>query len=304
MLVVLGPTATGKTHLGVSLARSLGGEIISADSRQVYRGLDIGTGKDLEEYGSGEQKVPVHLIDVADPRDVYNLYLFQRQCAEVIRKLWAKKTLPIMVGGTGLYIESILLKYDLRDAPYDPELRNELDGLSMDELSERLLQIKPKLHNTTDLVDRQHLIKAIEIATHHPKQDPPDLPLVKPLVLGTGFAREEIYSRIGKRLRQRLDQGLVEEVESLIKQGMTWDRLDELGLEYRYVALYLRGEIETMDELHEKLWQAIRRFARRQMAWFRRMERRGIKIHWLAGADVEAAMEIINSSAPFHIPEA
>lgn len=302
MIVVLGPTATGKTHLGVGLARKFGAEIISADSRQVYRGLDIGTGKDLEEYGLGEKQIEVHLIDVANPEEVYNLYLFQRQCSEVIRQLWARNTLPIMVGGTGLYIESILLKYDLRDAPDDPELKKELDRLSMDELTARLLRVKPKLHNTTDLVDRKHIIKAIEIATHHPRQSPPDLPPVNALVLGTGFAREEIYSRIGHRLRQRMEHGLIEEVQKLAEQGMSWERLDELGLEYRYVALYLRGQIESLDELHDKLWQAIRRFARRQIAWFRRMERRGVKIHWLPGADVEAAIELVNELARFDTP--
>ncbi len=304
MIVVIGPTATGKTRLGVSLARKLGGEIISADSRQVYRGLDIGTGKDLEEYGRGTHKVAVHLIDVVDPMEVYNLYMFQRQCSEVIRRLWAKNTLPVMVGGTGLYVESILLRYDLRDAPDDPELKKELDRLSMDELVSRLVRIKPKLHNTTDLVDREHLVRAIEIATHFPSQSPPDLPQVDALVLGTGFSREEVYSRIGVRLRQRLEQGLVEEVQGLVQHGVTWERLDDLGLEYRYVALYLRGEIKTLDDLHDKLWQAIRRFARRQMAWFRRMERRGVEIHWLAGADVDQALELIDGLGRFDIPVA
>jgi tRNA dimethylallyltransferase len=299
LLVVLGPTACGKTRLGVALARALGGEIVSADSRQVYRGLDIGTGKDLAEYGSGAERVAHHLIDVVAPDEQYSLYHFQRACYAVFESLWARGRLPLLVGGSGLYIEAVIEGYALVAAPPDPALRAELKALDFDQLVERLRASRPQLHNTTDLTDRRKLERAIEIAERAQQTPPPPRPQLRPLLLGTAFARETIYARIGQRLAQRLDEGLIEEVERLRAEGLSWQRLDELGLEYQHVAAYLRGHYASREALHAGLWQAIRHFARRQLSWFRRMERRGWSIHWIPEADPQAALEVLRRHGRF-----
>jgi len=302
LLVVLGPTATGKTRLAVGLARSLAGEIISADSRQVYRRLDIGTGKDLAEYGRGPDRVPVHLIDLIEPEAEYSVYAFQQDCHREIEAVWARGRLPILAGGTGLYLSAVLEGYEMVTAPEDPALRAELAGLSDEALEAHLRAVKPDLHNLTDLTTRERTIRAIEIALRSDRAAPPAAPALHPLVLGTRFDRGVLDERIAERLRARLDTGLIEEVEALLAEGLTFERLDALGLEYRFVADYLRDRIADKDELCSVLSKAIRKFARRQLSWFRRMERKGIRIHWLDGADLQQALATVRRLAPDLFP--
>jgi tRNA dimethylallyltransferase len=294
LLVVLGPNASGKTSLGVKLAHALGGEIVSADSRQVYRGLDIGAGKDLSEYTYEGRRISYHLIDVVGLEDEFNVFDYQQRFYDVFRKLAARGVLPVMVGGTGLYIESVLLAYKMVRVPEDTKMRAELDRLSADELKERLIAVKERLHNVSDFGSRERMIRAIEIAVHTKADGPPEAPDIRPLVLGTKWERRELRERIMHRLQERMQAGLIEEVEGLRSQGIPWARLDALGLEYRYVADFLRGKIGTTDDLLHDLSIAIGRFAKKQESWFRRMERAGIQIHWIPKADFDNAMEVVN----------
>ncbi|MFC1654265.1 tRNA (adenosine(37)-N6)-dimethylallyltransferase MiaA [Myxococcota bacterium] len=293
LLVVLGPTASGKTRLGVRLAHALAGEIVSADSRQVYRGLDIGAGKDLDEYTCEGQRIPYHLIDVVGLEDEFNVFDYQQRFYEVFRILQSRKVLPVMVGGTGLYLESVLKAYRMVQVPEDTRMRAELDRLSADELKEKLVAVKERLHNVSDFGSRERMIRAIEIAVHTDADEPPEAPDIRPLVLGTKWERRELRERIAVRLRERLQTGLIEEVEGLRAQGIPWTRLDALGLEYRYVADFLRGKIGTTDDLLSDLSIAIGRFAKKQESWFRRMERGGVEIHWVEKADFDAALRIV-----------
>lgn len=297
LLVVLGPTASGKTRLGVQLARELGGEIISADSRQVYRGLNIGAGKDLNEYGEGGPPVPFHLIDIVGLDQEFSVFDFQKRFVEVFEALVTRRTLPILVGGSGMYLESVLKGYRLVQAPEDSRLRAELAGLSFDELKARLRLVKERLHNTSDFGSRERVIRAIEIAAWSKTHPAEPLPVFQPLVLGTRWERRELRERIQERLSQRLQNGLVEEVEGLRASGVAWERLDSLGLEYRYIGDYLRGRISDRTELEEELGRAIFLFSKRQEAWFRRMERHGLTIHWIQRADFEKAKEEIQCLA-------
>lgn len=280
LLVILGPTASGKTRLGVAAARLLGGEIISADSRQVFRGMDLGTGKDLAEYG----EVPHHLIDIAAPGEEFNVFAFQRLFFEAFAEISARGRLPVLVGGTGLYLDAVLRGYRLIEVPENPELRAELAGLADKALAERLRRLRPLQHNTTDLTDRVRLIRAIEIAEGEAAAgaDLPPLPELQPLVFGLRWARAELRRRITARLRERLTQGLIEEVAHLHAGGVGWERLEFYGLEYRFVARHLQGKLDRNDMV-QKLESAIHDFAKRQETWFRRMERQGIEIHWLQG---------------------
>ncbi|MBF0132264.1 MAG: tRNA (adenosine(37)-N6)-dimethylallyltransferase MiaA [Magnetococcales bacterium] len=280
LLAVVGATASGKTRLGVQLACHLSGEIISADSRQVYRGLDVGTGKDLHEYGL----VPYHLIDIIDIQTEFNVFDFQARCYQAIADISQRGHLPCLVGGSGLYLESILQGYRMVRVPENRELRRELEELSEADLKLRLIALQPRLHNDTDLLHRDRLVRAIEIAQGDPQTIPATHGTLNPFVLGIHWPREILRHRIWTRLEMRLQGGLVEEVQRLLAEGVSHERLESLGLEYRWVARYLRGEMNR-EKLQEGLSRAIGQFAKRQETWFRRMQRRGVAIHWLEGGD-------------------
>ena len=292
MLVVLGSTASGKTKLAVELARMLNGEVISADSRQVYRGLDIGSGKDLDEY----QEIKHHLIDIVDPGYEYNIFDFQQDVINAYEKISNKNKLTIMAGGSALYVDSILKGYRLIEVPENKTLRATLDKLSHEQLTEQLLQLKPNLHNTTDLIERERLVRAIEIALGEQaaKNKKNDFPEFKSIIFAIKWPREVIRERITLRLKQRMEQGLIEEVEQLHAQGVSWETLYFYGLEYRYIAQHLQGQLSKND-CFQKLNSAIHQFSKKQDTWLRRLERNGAKIHWLEGdKDVLAqAMSVI-----------
>jgi tRNA dimethylallyltransferase len=281
LLTILGPTASGKTRLAVTLARELGGEIISADSRQVFRRMDIGTGKDLHEYG----EVPHHLIDILEPGGEFSVFAFQRLFLDAFEEISGRGKLPLLCGGTGLYLDAALRGYRLVEVPEDAKLRDELAGKSDAELATMLLELRPEQHNSTDLMDRSRTIRAIEIACHEARHiaETEPFPEIRPLVIGIRWERAELRRRITERLRQRQEGGMIEEVRRLHGEGVAWERLDYYGLEYRYVGAFLRGEINRND-LFQKLNAAIHDFAKRQETWFRRMERNGVDIHWVDGA--------------------
>lgn len=286
-VVVLGPTAVGKTSIGVQIAYKFGGEIISADSRQTYRGLDLGSGKDLDEYTVCGKKIPYHLIDVADLSVEYNVFHYQQDFYRIFDSLVSRKVLPVIVGGTGMYLDAVIRGYDLVDVPEIPELRKQLEGKSLDELAKMYLELKPDLHTKNDLLERERIIRGIEIyyGTHGElaeklKKSMYKRPEINPLIIGTTLEREKVRENIKKRLQDRIDAGMIEEVEGLHKQGFSWERLEKLGLEYRYCALYLQKKI-PLEEMKEQLFIAIRQFAKRQETWFRFMEKNGVKINWL-----------------------
>ncbi len=298
LLVILGPTASGKTRLGVALARLTGAEILSVDSRQVYRGLDIGSGKDLEEYVVGGVTIGHHLIDIVDLDVEFNVFEFQRRFFETFERLRERGTPAMAVGGSGLYLEAVLSGRRMVEAPHDDILRRELDGVPMDELRRRLQELRP-VHNTTDLEDRDRLIRAIEIAEFEGRNEPEPAPEIDPLVLGVRWDRAVLRRRIRERLTVRLEGGLIEEVEGLRAAGVSWEKLSFLGLEYRFVADYLRGTIRNRNDLKQKLGSAICAFAKRQETWFRRMERRGVEIRWVEGGDPGAAVRMIEAAGGF-----
>ncbi len=280
LLVVTGPTASGKTYRAVSLAKQLDGEIISADSRQIYRNLDIGTGKDLYEYGS----VPYHMIDICPAGYKYNLYEYLRDADKAIATVKGNGHLPIICGGTGLYIESILKGIRLPEVPENRELRDALAGKSLEKLTAQLSQMKT-LHNVTDVDTCQRAIRAIEIATYyqqHPQQAILTVPhpINNALIVGVDIDRDNRRHRISDRLDARLREGMIDEVDSLLKSGIPADDLIYYGLEYKFLTLYLTGKL-TYQEMYSGLETAIHQFAKRQMTWFRGMERRGFHIHWL-----------------------
>lgn len=281
LLVIIGPTASGKTRRAVDVARALDAEIISGDSRQVYRGMDLGTGKDLEEYGD----VPYHLIDVAPAGYKYNLYEFLRDYDAAEARVRATGRMPLLCGGTGLYVESVLKGIHLPEVPANPELRARLEGKSLEELTAILSEMK-SLHNTTDVDTAKRAIRAIEIETfysHHPDaaaQAAPS-PRTDAVVVGVAIDRESRRQRISARLQARIEAGMTQEVESLLARGVPPEDLMYYGLEYKYVTQYVTGLI-TFQEMHKSLETAIHQFAKRQMTWFRGMERRGRRVHWLA----------------------
>ena len=286
MLTILGPTASGKTRLAVALAEKHGGEIISADSRQVFRGMDIGSGKDLHEYGL----VPYHLIDILDAGGEFSVFEFQRRFLTAVADISARQGLPILCGGSGLYLDAALRGYRMVEVPNDVALRSKLAELSDLELAEELWRLKPMLHNSTDLLDRERTVRAIEIACgelHNSTANAPRPP-ERSVVIGIQWEREALRQRITRRLQERLDTGLLEEVECLHAGGIAWERLDYYGLEYRYVGAYLRGTMNRND-LFQRLNSAIHAFAKKQGNWFRRMERHGVAINWIDGSGDQLA---------------
>lgn len=282
LICVLGPTASGKTKYAVNLALQIGGEIISADSRQVYRGMDIGTGKDLADYEVNGIGVPYHLIDIVDAGEKYNLFRYQQDFVRIYRDIRERGKMPILCGGSGLYIEAVTKGYSFAEVPEDSELRKELEKLSMEELIRRLESMK-SLHNKTDIDTRKRVIRAIEIEIY--QQNNPDARIFEGFPVRTRFigmlvSREERIRRIDQRLDERLKNGMVEEVKTLLESGISPEDLIYYGLEYKHITLYLTGKLEY-NEMVEKLAIAIHQFAKRQMTWFRGMERRGVKIEWV-----------------------
>ena len=282
MITILGPTASGKTPLAASLAREVGGEIISADSRQVYRRMDIGTGKDLKDYGD----VPYHLIDIAEPGTKYNLFQYQQDFFDAYHNIIGRGKTPILCGGTGLYIEAVLKGYKLSPVPQNPELRKSLEDKTLDELTRMLVELKRQngsnMHNKTDVDSCQRAIRAIEIETynlHHPVPRR-ELPPVNSVIIGVNIDRETRRQKITNRLKARLEEGMVDEVRGLLDEGIPAEDLIYYGLEYKFVTEYVTGQV-TYDEMFQRLEIAIHQFAKRQMTWFRGMERRGFAIHWI-----------------------
>jgi len=282
LIVILGPTASGKTQLAVQLAYDLQGEIISADSRQVYKGMDIGTGKDLDQYLIGGRKIPYHLIDIIEPQGEFSLFEFQNRFYEIFTQLRRKRIMPIMVGGTGLYLESVLTGYNMPEAPPDQGLRKILTLKSKKQLQEILQALKPRLHNKTDLDDPERLIRAIEIerARAIKGEEQQEKPDIDPVVLGISWERSALRQRITSRLKERLGEGMIEEVKNLHSAGLAWGKLESFGLEYRFISQYLQNKI-TFGEMINKLNISIYQFAKRQETWFRRMEKRGVLINWI-----------------------
>lgn len=283
LVTVLGHTAGGKTRFAACLAEKLKGEVISADSRQVYRHMDLGTGKDYEDYLVNGRQVPVHLIDILEPGYEYNVYEYQKDFIRVFQEVHARGSLPVLCGGSGLYIEAVLKGYKLIRVPVNRKLRSAFEQESMDELTARLAGIR-KLHNKTDIVDRKRLIRALEIEVYyqtHPELDE-QMPEIHPAILGIKFDRLSRRKRISQRLAERLDRGMIMEVQSLLDKGVTSEKLIYYGLEYKYITEYLAGQT-TYEDMFANLETAIHRFAKRQMTWFRRMERKGMMIHWFDG---------------------
>ena len=281
LITILGPTASGKTPLAAALADRLGTEIISGDSRQVYRRMDLGTGKDLVDYVVDGRPVPYHLIDIVEPGYKYNVFEYQRDFLKAYEEITDKGKLPILCGGTGMYIESVLKGYRLLPVPENPELRASLEGKSLEELTDILKRYK-KLHNSTDVDTAKRAIRAIEIEEYY-KQQPPEyreFPSLKSLIIGVDIDRELRREKITRRLKQRLDEGMVEEVRGLLAEGIPAENLIYYGLEYKFLTQYAIGEL-TYEEMFQQLETAIHQFAKRQMTWFRGMERRGFTIHWL-----------------------
>ena len=281
LITILGPTASGKTPLAAQLAAKLNTEIISGDSRQVYREMDLGTGKDLDDYVVDGQQIPYHLIDIAEPGYKYNVFEFQRDFLEAYEEITSRGKLPILCGGTGMYLESVLKGYRLIPVPENKQLREELAGKTLSELTEMLSHYK-KLHNSTDVDTVKRAIRAIEIEEYylHEAVDARPFPKLKSLIIGVDIDREHRREKISRRLRQRLDDGMVDEVRKLLDKGIPAEDLVYYGLEYKYLTLYVTGKL-TYEEMVSQLEIAIHQFAKRQMTWFRGMERRGFEIHWI-----------------------
>lgn len=283
LITILGPTASGKTTLACHLAKSLNSEIISADSRQVYKGMDVGTGKDLDDYKINDYLIKYHLIDILEAGDKYNIYEYQHDFHDVYTRLKTKIEYPILCGGSGLYIESVLRGYSLVNVPQNSILRDEMDRFTLQELGEILKGYGP-LHNTSDILEKRRAIRAIEIADYK-KNNPVeinDFPAINSLIIGVSIDRDRRRSKISKRLKERLNNGMIEEVEGLLASGITPEDLIYYGLEYKYLTLYILGKIDR-TEMEDKLEIAIHQFAKRQMTWFRGMEKRGLHINWIDG---------------------
>ena len=299
MITILGPTASGKTAIATHLAERIGGEIISADSRQVYRRMDIGTGKDLSDYVNPEtgRHIPYHLIDIAEPGTRYNLFRYQEDFMKAYNDIQQRGATPILCGGTGLYIESVLKGYNLSPVPQNPELRERLKGKSLEELTAMLTELKKKtgsvMHNKTDVDSCQRAIRAIEIEQYNMEHPTPlrEAPAIDSLIIGVDVDREVRRERITRRLHARLEEGMVDEIKGLLSEGIKPEDLIYYGLEYKFITKYVIGEL-TYDEMVRGLEIAIHQFAKRQMTWFRGMERRGFKINWIK--DEQALYNILS----------
>ncbi len=293
IITILGPTATGKTRIAAHVAYALNGEIISADSRQVYRGMSIGTGKDLQEYTVKRKTIPYHLIDILEAGEKYNVFQFKRDFYAAYEQIKAKNRVPVVCGGSGMYLEAILRNYTLVEVPENKELRTMLQSYSMEELTLMLKQYKNYLHNKTDVDTKKRAIRAIEIAeyykSHQVQSD--NYPELKSLTIGINIPRELRRERISKRLAERIKQGMIEEVEQLLSKGVKPDDLVYYGLEYKYITEFLLGKY-NYDEFYKKLETAIHQFAKRQMTYFRGMERRGVPIKWIDGT--KSLEEMVN----------
>lgn len=296
-VVILGPTAVGKTSIGVAVASRFGGEIISADSRQTYRHLDIGSGKDLDEYLIGGKPVPYHLIDIAELPSEYNVFNYQQDFYKAFKEITGRSSLPVVVGGTGMYLDAVIRSYEMVILPKNPELHAKLEAMPLEELCKMLLEQQPDLHVMADLKEKERVIKALEII--EAKKQGIDTtsvsrPDIRPFIIGTTLPRPKLWENISIRLKERLDGGMIEEVETIHSSGITFERLEKLGLEYRFCSLFLEGKIATKQELYDKLFIAIRQFAKRQETWFRMMEKKGVEIHWLGqGSKEERISEAI-----------
>ena len=314
MITILGPTASGKTPVAARLAAEIGGEIISADSRQVYRRMDIGTGKDLADYtvsqGDGSFVIPYHLIDIREPGTKYNLFEYQQDFFDAYQDIRSRGAVPILCGGTGLYIEAVLKGYHLSPVPQNQALRDALEGKPLDELTRMLTELKAKtgsnMHNTTDVDSCQRAIRAIEIETYNIEHPTPrrELPPVESVIIGIDIDRELRREKITRRLKARLEEGMVEEVKALLDEGIPAEDLIYYGLEYKFVTEYLTGQT-SYDEMFTRLEIAIHQFAKRQMTWFRGMERRGFEIHWIDATlpmeeKVSQIIQIVNSNSENH----
>lgn len=289
-IIVLGPTAVGKTAIGVALARAFNGEIISADSRQTYRHLDIGSGKDLAEYSEGGEAVPYHLIDITELPAEYNVYNYQQDFYKVFKDIIARGKLPVVVGGTGMYIDAIVRDYQLVILPENKKLHEELEATPLEVLADRLMKLQPDLHTKCDLLEKDRVIKALEIIEAKKQgveSTSVQRPEIKPLIIGTTLPRPQLWENISIRLRERLDGGMLEEVQSIHESGISWERLEKLGLEYRFCSEFLQGKIASKEELYQSLFIAIRQFAKRQETWFRMMEKKGVEINWLKPGNKE-----------------
>lgn len=296
LIAILGPTASGKTSLAAALARRMDTEIISADSRQVYRRMDLGTGKDLDDYVVGGKRIPCHLIDIVEPGYKYNVFEYQRDFLAAYEDVRSRGMLPILCGGTGMYLESVLKGYRLLPVPENPELRRRLAVKSLEELTGILATYK-KLHNSTDVDTVKRAIRAIEIEEYYRQHQVEEraFPDIRSLVVGVGIGREQRREKITRRLKQRLDEGMVDEVKALLADGISPEDLIYYGLEYKYLTLYAIGKL-TYEEMFGQLEIAIHQFAKRQMTWFRGMERRGFTIHWIdAALPLEEKLEQIEN---------
>lgn len=299
MITILGPTASGKTSIAAALAGRIGGEIISADSRQVYRRMDIGTGKDLDDYDVGGKHIPYHLIDIAEPGYKYNLFEYQRDFHTAYDDITSRGRTPVLCGGTGLYIEAVLNGYALSPVPQNQELRDSLSAKSLDELTAMLKALKEQtgsnMHNRSDVDTVQRAIRAIEIETYNLQHPTPEreMPGISSLVIGVDVDRETRRRRISDRLEARLHEGMIDEVKGLLAEGVSAESLMYYGLEYKFVTEYVTGKT-TYSDMLSRLEIAIHQFAKRQMTWFRGMERRGIHINWIdASLPMDDKVELI-----------
>ena len=294
LITILGPTAVGKTRLAALLADRFNGAVISADSRQVYKGMDIGTGKDIADYNVKGKIVESYLIDLIEPEKEYNLFSFMRNFHLAFDKICGNGKIPFLAGGTGLYLHSVLKDYNLTKVEFDTGRYEELNRMDLDKLTYALKRINPALHNTTDLLIKDRVIRAIIIAEGGAVKEE-EKESIRPLVIGVRFEREIIKERITARLKHRLQNGMIDEVKNLVARGIPFERLELFGLEYKFVGRYLKGEL-NYDEMYRNLNGAIHSFAKRQMTWFRKMEREGIVIRWIEGPDFQQAEKIINDN--------